>query len=55
MCLWYDCPNAVQAFEQQPGASAHFLEQVLKSATELRKDFEVKRFTMGLTALLQPI
>lgn len=54
-CLWYDCPAAVAALEAQPGASSHFLEQVLKCATELNNDFEVKKFTMGLTALLQPM
>lgn len=36
-------------------ASKSFLNMVLDSIPKLENDFEVKKFTIGLTSLLQPM
>lgn len=50
-CLWYDMGQTVSVLEAQ-GAMDTFFQFVFQKVSEIREDFEVKRFVLGLTALL---
>jgi len=51
MCLWYDMGQTVTVMESQ-GAMDSLLSMVFAKVSEIKEDFEVKRFILGLTSLL---
>lgn len=51
MCLWYDMGQTVSVLETQ-NAMETFFQFIFQKVGEIREDFEVKRFVLGLTALL---
>ena len=51
MCLWYDMGQTVSMLDQQ-GAMDTFFQFVFQKILDVKNDFEVKRFVLGLTALL---
>jgi len=51
VALWYDACTTVQYLESRQ-ATSHVVQQVLSKTGELKQDFEVKKFTIGITALL---
>ena len=51
MCLWYDLGQTVSLLEQA-GAMETFFQFIFQKVSEIREDFEVKRFVLGLTAFL---
>jgi len=51
MCLWYDMGQTVSVLETQ-NAMETFFQFIFQKVGEIREDFEVKRFVIGLTALL---
>ena len=51
MNLWYDLGQAVTVLEQQ-GATVSFFEFVFAKVGDVKEDFEVKRFMLGLTSFL---
>lgn len=53
MTLWYDCQVTLQHLEQR-NATAHIMSKALEFTNKLTNDFEVKKFMLGLTALLVP-
>lgn len=53
MCMWYDCNTTLIALEQA-GKTEWLLQQVFEQVTKLTEDFEVKRFMLGLSAVLIP-
>jgi len=54
MCFWYDATTTLQVLEQS-GRSGWLFEQIFKQVSELKNDFEVKRFMLGLSSLIEPI
>jgi len=53
IALWYDWQMALQHLEQRQ-ATAHIIQKTLEYVPRLTNDFEVKKFILGLTALLIP-
>lgn len=53
IALWYDWQMALQHLESRQ-ATAHILSKTLEYVPKLTNDFEVKKFMLGLTALLVP-
>jgi len=51
MCLWYDLGQAVTALEQT-GTTDNFFQFILVKVSEIKEDFEVKRFMLGLSSFL---
>ena len=51
MCLWYDLGQTVQTLESS-NSTEQFFTLVFQQVTELKEDFEVKRFMLGLGAFL---
>ena len=51
MNLWYDLGQTVTVLEQQ-GAMENFFQFVFAKVSEIKEDFEVKRFMLGLTSFL---
>lgn len=52
MCFWYSTPITLQCLEQQQ-CTQSCLNVVLMQIDKLKQDFEVKRYLIGLIALLQ--
>lgn len=51
MCLWYDMGQTVTVLEQQ-GAVPGLFAAIFAKVSEIKEDFEVKRFMLGLTSFL---
>ena len=51
MNFWYDLGQSVTFLEQQ-GASVSFFEYVFTKIENVKEDFEVKRFMLGLSSFL---
>lgn len=51
VAFWYDLPTALSHLEQRQ-ATAHVVGRTIKFAGELEQDFEVKKFMLGMSALL---
>ena len=54
MCLWYDANTTLGALESRQGATDHIMLKTLEMMNNVKQDFEVKRFMLGLSALLIP-
>lgn len=51
MALWYDCNTTLCHLESRQ-ATNYIIEQTLVHSQRVKQDFEVKKFMLGLTALL---
>ena len=51
MCLWYDYGVTLQKLEETQ-YTATFFEAIFQKVPNLKQDFEVKRFILGLSALV---
>lgn len=51
MCLWYDLGQTISCLEQA-GHTDSFFQAIFAKVGNLKEDFEVKRFVLGLTAFL---
>ena len=51
MCLWYDYGITLTKLEET-GQTVSFFNAVMEKVLKLKEDFEVKRFSLGLSALL---
>lgn len=51
MCLWYDIGQSI-TFLESNGASDYIFQAIFAKVTEIKEDFEVKRFMLGLTSFL---
>lgn len=51
MCLWYDMGQTV-TFMENSGVMEPFFAEVFNKVSQIKEDFEVKRFVLGLTSFL---
>jgi len=51
MCLWYDLGQTVTVLEQT-GTTETFFQSILLKVSDIKEDFEVKRFVLGLSSFL---
>ena len=51
MCLWYDLGQTVAVLEQQ-SATESFFQFIFQKVGDVKEDFEVKRFILGLSSFL---
>ena len=51
MGLWYDLGQTVTVLEQT-GTTETFFQSILVKVSEIKEDFEVKRFVLGLSSFL---
>lgn len=51
MCLWYNMPATLTILEQTSTTDS-FLKSVFEKISEVKEDFEVKRFILGLSAFI---
>ena len=50
-CLWYDLGQSVQTLEQSNKMNT-FFQAIFEKVSDLKEDFGVKRFMLGLTSFL---
>lgn len=51
MCLWYDLGTTLSILEQT-GTTDSFMKATFEKIGDITEDFEIKRFILGLSALL---
>jgi hypothetical protein len=51
MCLWYDLGQTVTVLEQS-GTTETFFQAIFAKCSDIKEDFEVKRFMLGLSSFL---
>lgn len=52
MALWYSTPHTLMSLEQMQ-CTGNFIELVFSQIESLKLDFEIKRFILGLSSLVQ--
>ena len=51
MCLWYDYGVTLQKLEETQ-STTNFFNAIFEKVPDLKQDFEVKRFILGLSSLI---